>query len=317
MTRREKLMEAVRGAVKNGTLAHAHLITGEEGIGKSAASREIARLILDPDGKDRRENLVDITEIHLKEKSIGVDEVRNIISESGIKPFEGDRKVIIINDGEKMTVQAQNALLKTVEEPPEGVYFIITALKRDDLLPTISSRCQVVNLHPLTREEMAQYLRKNYTVPEERLPELINISQGIPGRADDFLNDENDRNLRESMIRLMEKLAPVKSLRDRNSVHVLSMNRIIKEDPRKFFQGLVVLIRDMALIKSIRHYKNLIFLYNEERIRECAKRYSMTRLMSLLEISREALSLLGQGKNINTETVTDYTLLRMLEDKPE
>ncbi len=310
-------MEAVRGAVKNGTLAHAHLITGEEGIGKSAASREIARLILDPDGKDRRENLVDITEIHLKEKSIGVDEVRNIISESGIKPFEGDRKVIIINDGEKMTVQAQNALLKTVEEPPEGVYFIITALKRDDLLPTISSRCQVVNLHPLTREEMAQYLRKNYTVPEERLPELINISQGIPGRADDFLNDENDRNLRESMIRLMEKLAPVKSLRDRNSVHVLSMNRIIKEDPRKFFQGLVVLIRDMALIKSIRHYKNLIFLYNEERIRECAKRYSMTRLMSLLEISREALSLLGQGKNINTETVTDYTLLRMLEDKPE
>lgn len=310
-------MEAVRGAVKNGTLAHAHLITGEEGIGKSAASREIARLILDPDGKDRRENLVDITEIHLKEKSIGVDEVRNIISESGIKPFEGDRKVIIINDGEKMTVQAQNALLKTVEEPPEGVYFIITALKRDDLLPTISSRCQVVNLHPLTREEMAEYLRKNYTVPEERLPELINISQGIPGRADDFLNDENDRNLRESMIRLMEKLAPVKSLRDRNSVHVLSMNRIIKEDPRKFFQGLVVLIRDMALIKSIRHYKNLIFLYNEERIRECAKRYSMTRLMSLLEISREALSLLGQGKNINTETVTDYTLLRMLEDKPE
>lgn len=311
----KEILDKMKGAAIKGTLAHAHIIFGEDGSGKSMVAKTLGRIILNPENPDTKERDVDLKEIRLKGKSIGVDEVREIVTEASYRPFIGDKKVIIIYDGDKMTIQAQNALLKTIEEPPNGVFFIILSESKDALLPTIRSRCQNLRLYPLSREEMKEYINKNHKVPEDKIGELVAISQGIPGKVDDFLNDEKIRQRLDSMLTLLELHSKILSIRDRNNAYILIMNKIIKEDPENYFEEFINLLRDMAVVRTGRLYKNIIFLYNEKRVEEIAQRFTLTQINNLIDILSEGLDLLAPGRNINKETVVDYVLLKILEEK--
>ena len=152
----ETLINNFRNRCMNNTLSHAHLISGEDGIGKSNLANILAKLILN--GDLYREH-VDIINYRSNKASFGVDDVRNIIEEVYKKPFEGDKKVVIIHEGNKLTIQAQNALLKTIEEPPSGVYIIILCESLELILDTIKSRCEIYKLTPLTKEELYEYIR--------------------------------------------------------------------------------------------------------------------------------------------------------------
>ena len=147
----KNLIENFNKRCISGTLSHAHLISGEDGIGKSKLANILSKLILQ--GSLDRE-YVDIINYRSSKASFGVDDVRNIIDEVSKKPFEGDKKVIIIHEGNKLTTQAQNALLKTIEEPPKGVYIIILCESLELILDTIKSRCEIYKLTPLTKEEL-------------------------------------------------------------------------------------------------------------------------------------------------------------------
>ena len=118
----EALINNFKQRCLKNTLSHAHLIAGEDGVGKGKLANILAKFILNGD-LDRE--YVDIINYSSEKSSFGVDDVRDIIEEVYKKPFEKDKKVIIIYEGNKLTIQAQNALLKTIEEPPKGVYIII------------------------------------------------------------------------------------------------------------------------------------------------------------------------------------------------
>jgi len=150
-----KIRESFDKLIEKCALSHAHLIIGEDGIGKSKIAQIFALSIL---GKSQEREYADIVNYRVNEKSIGIDEVRGIIQEIYKKPFEGDKKVIIIHKGNKLTIQAQNALLKTIEEPPKGVYIIILCESGDLILDTIKSRCQIHKLSPLNIEDMREYI---------------------------------------------------------------------------------------------------------------------------------------------------------------
>ena len=109
-------------SIKENTLSHAYLIVGEDGIGKSILVKDVALKIL---GKTRDIDYVDLINFRGSGRSIGVDDIRKLIVEINKKPFEGDKKVIIIHNCETMTEAAQNAFLKTIEEPPVGVYMFL------------------------------------------------------------------------------------------------------------------------------------------------------------------------------------------------
>ena len=100
---------------------------------------------------------------------MGVDEIREIIEEVSKRPYEGDKKVIIIHEGSKLTIQAQNALLKTIEEPPQGVYIILLAESLETLLETIKSRCQVYKLTPLNNKQIEKYINTLGNYSEEEI----------------------------------------------------------------------------------------------------------------------------------------------------
>ena len=159
------LIENFKIRCNNGNLSHAQLISGDDGIGKSILAEILGKLILNG---DLNREYVDIINYKPSKASFGVDDVRNIIDEVNKKPFEGDKKVIIIHEGNKLTIQAQNALLKTIEEPPMEVYIIILCESLELILATIKSRCEIYKLTPLTKEELYRYIEiKGYDYSDE------------------------------------------------------------------------------------------------------------------------------------------------------
>lgn len=310
----DKIRETMRGASKQGTLAHSHILSGPDGIGKSPMAKNLARLILRPDS-DAVRDYVDITEVRPDGKSIGVDEVRRIVGEANIMPFEGSRKVIIIYNGELMTTQAQNALLKTVEEPQPGVYFIILTKTLDDLLPTIRSRCAIHRLAPLSRAEMAEYIATVHGLSGAPLAEAAAISMGIPGQADAFIKNPECRLFYDDVIGVLAKLSGVKSLKDRGCLSILMANQaILSYGPQRFLEGLLLAVRDLSCLKTYKDYKTIIFLYNRETMISLAQKYTMARLSRIVDVCESASRLLEPGRNINRETIVDGTLFKLVEE---
>ena len=310
-----KITESLREAAAAGRLNHSHILLGPDGIGKSPLAEKLAVLILDPKGATHRTGFVDILHIRLSGNSIGVDEIRKLIGEANIKPFEGDRKVIVIHKGDALTVQAQNALLKTLEDPPQGVYFIILSENLDMLLPTIRSRCAVHRLSPLSRGEMASYIQQAHGSAEPQFSHALAIARGIPGEADLYIKDEEYRGFLDFILQFALDLSLVKSLRDKNCLKILDKNKLILSyGPVRFLEALLLLMRDVSVVKICKDYKNIIFLYNNERVKAIAGNFSMARLSSITEECDRGLKLLITGRNINKETVIDSVLMRLTEE---
>lgn len=309
-----KIRESLRGASKRGTLAHSHILTGPDGIGKAPLAKALAHLILDPDCDSDRD-FVDITKVRPEGKSIGVDDVRKIVSEANIMPFAGKRKVIIIYQAELMTHQAQNALLKTVEEPLPGVYFIILTRTIDDLLPTIRSRCALHRLAPLGKEEIRDYIREVHGLKGEELEWVAAISMGIPGKVDDFIRDPAVKKFYDDVVECLADLAEVKTLRDRSCLKILGRNqKILGFGPERYLEAFTAAVRDLACIKAATDYKSVIFLYNVKRLETLSGKYTMMRLGRIVEVCESARRLLEPGRNINRETVVDSTLFKLVEE---
>lgn len=310
----ENITKSMEGASKRGSLAHAHILSGPDGIGKSPLAKTLGALILDPQ-KGEVKDRVDFITIEPQGKSIGVDEVRHIVTEANLKPFEGDRKVIMIKEAQLMTIQAQNALLKTIEEPPFGVYFILVLPNADALLPTIRSRCALHRLAPLSLADMKRYLSKVHGLQGERLDEMAQFSMGLPGRVDDFLQSPESQQYYETVLQFVRELASLRSLRDARCGRFLAKNKkILDLDPVCFFREVLNVMRDVSRFKVDQDYKNLIFLYNKEKVEAAARELTARRITKIIEVLTQSLSYLEPGRNINRETIVDQALMQLVEE---
>lgn len=267
----------------NNTLSHAHLIAGEDGIGKSKLANILAKLILN---KELDREYVDIINYKINKSSFGVDDVRNIIEEVSKKPFEGEKKVIIIHEGNRLTIQAQNALLKTIEEPPIGVYIIILCESLELILDTIKSRCEIYKLTPLTKDELYEYIRvKGFNFNDNEIESAIAFSEGIPGRIDRYFNDNDLKELRSKIIQLIKKLSKNDLqivLEEEESLITLKDN---KEEVLNILSGF---IRDILIYKEV---ENNSFIINGDKIQEInelTKEMSFKKLNNMIKTIEEA-----------------------------
>ena len=285
----------------NGTLSHAHLIAGEDGIGKSILANLLAKIILNG---DLNREYVDIINYKTEKSSFGVDDVRNIIEEVSKKPFEGDRKVIIIHKGNKLTTQAQNALLKTIEEPPKGVHIIILCESLELILDTIKSRCEIYKLTPLTREELDKYIElKGFNNSQEEMKAAIAFSEGIPGKIDRYFNDESLRELRLNVIKLL------------NDIKSNDLEGILEKE--EFFSGykdtkeevlniIGSIIRDILIHKEV---ENNEFIINSDKIKDINE---LTKELSFRKLNNMIIKIEEARKNIRSNVNWTMTLRVML-----
>jgi len=185
-----------------GRLAHAYCLTGEEAIGKTAVARALAEELLLGEGQPSR------LEVHPdfwsddRPEAISIDEIRfhpergaptheqSLQQFLSLKPFVAPLRVALLANAERMTEQAQNCLLKTLEEPPPNTVLLLTTAYPDHLLPTCLSRCQLISLSPVGRPAMAEFIRARQ--PDAVQAEaLVGLAHGRPGWAARALTDRD------------------------------------------------------------------------------------------------------------------------------
>lgn len=278
---------------ENNQLSHAHLIIGADGIGKSIVARKFALKIM---GKERDVDFVDIIHYYPSKASFGVDEVRGIIEEVNKKPYEGDKKVIIIHEGSKLTIQAQNALLKTIEEPPKGVYIILLSESLETLLDTIKSRCQIYRLTPLSKEEMIEYIDSLGEKEENRILAALAYGNGVPGRVDRFLGDEKLSELRKVLVDLL------KDINDGKNIIIKYEDKFqsFKEEKEEILNTLTTFIRDIMIYKESENKELIINVDKIDDINYLSNMMSYKRLNSMLDYI--------QKTRMNLMSNTSYSL---------
>lgn len=292
--------------IKKEEISHAHIIVGEDGIGKSSLAKILASNILEV---DIEKESIDIINYKLKKASFGVDEVRAIITEVNKKPYEGDKKVIIIHKGDKLTVQAQNALLKTIEEPPKGVFIILLCESLELILDTIKSRCEIHKLSPLKSYDINLYGRKFLdTYSKEEIDTAVAYSQGIPGKLEEFLKDENLKTLRNTLIGLLNII----SKGDINGVLQFE-NKILsyKDKKDELFNILTSLIRDIIIYKEINHLSGIINIDKIDDLKELSIEMSYKKLNKIVEKINECR--LSLSKNSSFSLTIRVMLIGIME----
>ena len=296
----------IKKAIKNNTLSHAHLIIGVDGIGKSLLAKEFALNIL---GKYIDRDYADIINYKVDNASFGVNEVRKLIDEVNKKPCEEDKKVIIIHEGNKLTVQAQNTLLKTIEEPPKGVYIIMLCENSELILETIKSRCQIHKLTPLNSNDMKEFIKTHFNNIDKELENmLISFSEGIPGKVESFLKEENFIQDRAVALNLLRDI----NIRTENLVIKYENVLLNKNEEIEDILGIVMsFVRDIIVFKEVENRELIINKDKIDEISQLSNMMSYKKLKKVIEVIDKTM--LNIKNNINKTITLNVMLIELLE----
>ncbi len=267
----EGVITHFRQALQADAAVHAYLIGGEKGLGKKLTAGIFAASLLcrevDPVGrpcghcdaciKIAAGSHPDLKWITTDKNSLGVEEIRTqVVDDMSIKPYYGGRKIYLIPDAEKMTPQAQNALLKTIEEPAGYGVVILLANVEEGILPTITSRCLRLNCKPVTGDQLEKYLIRKYRLPDYRAAALAAFARGNIGRAKQLLADEEFEEMKQSLLQLLKYLSEWSSTR---LLEYAAELKPYKQRIGEYLDLLQVWYRDVLLYKSTGRTEGLIF----------------------------------------------------------
>ena len=263
----DQIIKSLRNAIASGRAAHAYIICGGEGSGTTALAKTIAKTVqcerrsvynTDPCMScvscrtfDSGSHPDVINVLPTNRKSVGVEDVREQINKSVcIKPYKYDHKIYIIKDADTMTPAAQNALLKTLEEPAGYGFFLLTSKNLAGFLPTVLSRCVVVKLRPVADALIKEYLiAVGFTEEDAELYSFC--AHGGVGTALKRRNDENFIAARELAIETVyTRLAPGVKKSPRAAFEAAALFEPFKDNIQEVLDMLSALYRDILVYKT-------------------------------------------------------------------
>jgi DNA polymerase-3 subunit delta' len=204
-----RVVEALRTAVDGHGMTHAWLFTGPPGSGRSnAAVAFSAALQCEGGGCDdchschtvQKGSHADVKVVRTEKLSIGVDEVRALVRSASLRPVGRGWQIMIVEDADRLTEQACNALLKAIEEPTPRTVWMLCAPTVEDVLPTIRSRTRLVSLTTPTAADVAGFLERRHGVAPDRASYAARASQGHIGRARALARDDEVRDRRDRVV---------------------------------------------------------------------------------------------------------------------
>lgn len=319
----EQIREHLQTALRLHKVSHAYIINGERSSGKEFIAKIFAMALQCEKGGDEpcqechsckqalSANHPDIIRlVHEKPNTISVEDIRTQINQDmGIKPYQGPYKVYLINEGEKMTVQAQNALLKTLEEPPEYGVIIILTSSVESLLPTILSRCVVLNMRPVQDERVKKYLMETLQVPDYKAEVCTAFARGNIGRAKLLASSEEFEKVREEAVTLLKYI---------NEMEISEIVTAIKKiteyqfDVSDYLDILSIWYRDILMFKAMNDANHLIFRQEIQYIKKVADRSSYEGIETILNALDKAKSRLSA--NVSFDLTMELLLLTIKEN---
>lgn len=319
----EHIKEHLRATLSSGKVSQAYLITGENMSGKEYIARVFASALVcenpergyDPCGKCRSciqakaGTHPDIITVKHKQGSVSVDDVRTqIVSDVQIRPYQSSRKIYILNEAEKMTGVAQNALLKTLEEPPGYAVIMLLSTSSQAMLPTVLSRCVQLDMRPVDDATVRKYLMSEIKVPDYRADICTAFARGNIGRAGSLAASEDFDNIRDEAVAVVKR---IKRADTAELVATLKKLEGYKVNVTDFLDIIMIWYRDVLMYKATMDTGALIFKDEEESIRDEAMESSYDGIENVLKMIDKTKSRLKA--NVNYELAMELLLLAIKE----
>lgn len=316
----EAVIGSLVNAIKKDRVGHAYVLTGAKGMGKRTVAGIFAAMLMcqmpgeyGPCGQCpscmmyANGSNPDFHILGNDETSIGVDEIRKLQSDIIIRPLYSGRKVYLISNAENMTVQAQNCLLKILEEPPGYGVIILTASNYNALMETIRSRTVRLNFKKNTRDQVKQAIRTN--LGESRNMDFVAAyADGVIGTALELAGSEEFYELREKAIELVLKLA-----REGKLVNVFQAYEFFEKNKSNIDALLDIMLltyRDMMVYKNAQKENILINYDKKDIILSNVPRFTMQKLAQNIEEIETARRHIKQ--NANFQLSIEVMLMKLL-----
>ena len=317
------ILKYISSAVENNRVSHAYILNGERGSGKKMLANLYAMTLLcetgdnEPCGKchsckqAESGNHPDIIRVtHEKPNSISVDDIRTQVNNTvDIKPYQGPYKVYIIPQADMMTPQAQNAILKTIEEPPSYAVFLLLTENAETLLPTINSRCVMLKLRNIKDTLIKKYLMENLEIPDYKADMCTAFAQGNMGRAIMLANSDHFNEIREEAVQLLKHISEMELNEIVAAVKNISVYKLEITD---YLDIIMIWYRDVLLYKATKEIDKVVFKDQLQSIKEQARKSSYEGIELILESLEKAKARLKA--NVNFDLVMELLFLTIKEN---
>ena len=319
----EQIIAHLQNAIEEDKVSHAYIFNGPEASGKMMLAEAFA-MALQCEGEGKRpclecrscrqaadHNQPDIIYVsHEKPNTIGVDDIRTQINNDiDIKPYSSRYKVYIVDEAQKMNQQAQNALLKTIEEPPAYAIILLLTTNADSFLQTILSRCITLNLKAVKEDKIKEYLMKHYQIPDYQADICAAFSQGNVGKAIQLASSEDFGELKASVLQLMKRLEDIDLYEMTGAVKQIAEYKLSVND---YFDLMMIWFRDVLYLKATNDVDGLIFKDEVYDIKKQAAKRSYQGIETILEALEKAKIRLNA--NVNFDLVIELLLLTIKEN---
>ena len=311
--------QALMNALSSGRIAHAYLFTGPRGTGKTTTARIFAKALNCQNGPTNHpcgeclncRQITDGSALDVQEldaaSNRGVDDIKNLNKNADFAPVNCRYKVYIIDEAHMLTTEACNALLKTLEEPPEHVVFILATTEPQKILPTIHSRCQRFDFHPITQEEIVAHLQKvaegsDIKAEKEALELIAAASEGGMRDALSLLEQcgvmaetvtaETVRSVRGIIGReiLRELVGAVGQREVASALTIFDRLLMQGKDISQILIELSGYMRALLLYRATPEYQPIYVTDTAEELAKLAKLYTGERILAAQEIIHQAMN---------------------------
>ena len=323
----EQIKEHLRNAISTGKISHAYIIDGEKSSGKEFIAKVFAMALQCEERtkesgaevpcqkcdscrralSDSQPDIVKVT--HEKTGTISVDDIRVQISgDVSYKPYNSPYKIYIMNEAEKMTPEAQNALLKTLEETPEYVVILLLTSNVGALLPTMLSRCVVLTMKPVPDNLVRKYLMEEMQITDYKAEVCVAFARGNIGKAKYLATSEEFENVKA------EALSLLKYIQDMELNEVIAAVKRANEyklEVKDYLDIILIWYRDVLLFKATSDVNSLVFREELSSLRKVAARSSYVGIENVIN------SIENAKKRLDANVSFDLVMQLLFEEIQE
>lgn len=319
----EHIVEHFKKAIENNKISHAYIINGEKGMGKHTVAKAFAMTLLCEEKgtvpcmkchscvqalTDNNPDLIMITPD--KPTTLSIDHIRQtLVNDVELKPYSNSHKVYIVEDAELMNNAAQNAILKTIEEPPEYAVIILLTTNISALLQTVLSRCVKLDMQPLKKEVIKKYLMEKEKVVDYQADIAVSFAGGNLGKAIELSKSQDFAEMLDEVIQLL------RYIKDMQAYEVVAAVKRASEYKFRFTDYIDLMIlwfRDVLVYKASQNVNELIFKDEIQTIKKHAAKSSYNGIEHILEAMNKAK--LRLKANVNFDVAIEMMFLTIRDN---